>query len=201
MRESILAGLMIAIGAALFLILSGPLGAFFFSIGLLTILYFKFSLFTGKAGLLGSREIKPWKLLQIYFGNLLGCTLGVVLLRLAGLGSKLLDPATAIINIRIGNLWFENIALGIICGLLMYIAVNQYNKAPYVTIMCVMGFILMGANHCIADMVYILIAITAENWYPTVMALVYTTIGNIIGCNLIAVTQSQKQSGSSSSSS
>ena len=63
MRESILAGLMIAIGAALFLILSGPLGAFFFSIGLLTILYFKFSLFTGKAGLLGSREIKPWKLL------------------------------------------------------------------------------------------------------------------------------------------
>ena len=51
MRNSILAGIMISIGAALYLVIGGIPGAILFSIGLLTILYFQFHLFTGKAGL------------------------------------------------------------------------------------------------------------------------------------------------------
>lgn len=201
MKQSICAGFMIAMGAALYLVIGGPLGAFFFSIGLLTILFFKFSLFTGKAGLLGEKKITPLNLFYIYVGNLIGSLAGVGLLLLAGLEPKLAEPAAAIIQTRITNLWFENIALGVICGLLMYIAVNQYSLAPYMTIMCVMGFILVGANHCIADMAYVIIAITVENWFPTIMALICTTIGNIIGCNLIPICQSKMQSGSLSSSS
>ena len=52
MIRSILAGLTIALAAGIYLVVGGPLGAFMFSLGLLTILHFQFYLFTGKAGLL-----------------------------------------------------------------------------------------------------------------------------------------------------
>ena len=40
MIQSVLAGLMIALAAGIYLIVGGPLGAFLFSLGLLTILWF-----------------------------------------------------------------------------------------------------------------------------------------------------------------
>ena len=69
---SILAGMMIAIGGIIYLTLSGIEGALLFSMGLLTILCLKLELFTGKAGLLATREIKPGKLFEIWIGNFLG---------------------------------------------------------------------------------------------------------------------------------
>lgn len=185
MKQSILAGLMIALSAAIYLTIGGPLGAFMFSLGLLTILHFKFSLFTGKAGLLSTKQINGMQLSTIYLCNFIGCACGVAILFCAGLGSTIVSPATAILLTRINNIWYENIALGIICGILMYIAVNHYPTAPYVTMMSVAAFILLGANHCIADMVYTLIAATGETLLPAITALMCTTFGNIIGCNLI----------------
>lgn len=55
MIKSIMAGFMITLAAAIYLTVSGALGAFMFAIGLLTILIFQFNLFTGKAGLLAQR--------------------------------------------------------------------------------------------------------------------------------------------------
>lgn len=57
---AILAGFMIGVGAIINLIVGGIWGAIFFSLGLMTIIYFKFNLFTGKAGLLMTREISIW---------------------------------------------------------------------------------------------------------------------------------------------
>jgi hypothetical protein len=48
--KSILAGLAIAIGAIIFLSLGSPYGAIFFSVGLYIVLWYKFSLYTGKIG-------------------------------------------------------------------------------------------------------------------------------------------------------
>lgn len=185
MRNSILAGIMISIGAALYLVIGGIPGAILFSIGLLTILYFQFHLFTGKAGLFAEGKIRPGELCKIWCGNLIGCAIGVIILTLAGLGPAIIPAATAILATRISNIYFVNMFLGVLCGILMYIAVNQYEKAPYMTIMCVAAFILLGANHCIADMVYTLIAATPETIGPGIAALIWTTIGNVIGCNLI----------------
>lgn len=197
MIQSIAAGFMITLAATLFLVVGETFGAFMFSLGLLTILYFKFHLFTGKAGLLIDGDITPRQLVKIWFGNLCGCGICTVLLIASGLWVSIVEAASAIILVRITNSWIENIALGIICGLLMNIAVQQYPTAPYVTIMSVMGFILLGANHCIADMAYMLIAATPETILPMIAALLCTTAGNVIGCNLIPY--SQKQSASSSS--
>ena len=184
MIKSILAGFMISIGAGLYLTVGGPVGAFLFSGGLLTILEFGFYLFTGKAGLLATKEIKWWQLALIWGGNLVGTAGGALLLNAAGLGATAVGPATAIILKRIGNTWFENVLLGILCGVLMYIAVKVFKDMPYLTIMCVAAFILLGANHCVADMVYMFLS--GVNWSAFVSVL-FTTLGNIIGCNLIGV--------------
>ena len=197
MIKSIMAGFMITLAAAIFLIVGGPLGAFMFSIGLLTILYFQFNLFTGKAGLLAQRQIKPLSLATIWIGNLIGCALCSLLLLATPLGASLSMGAAAITLTRISNLWFENIILGIFCGILMYIGVKQYPTAPYVTILSVASFILLGANHCVADMAYMFLAADTKILLPASAALLFTTAGNVIGCNLIPY--SQKQSASSSS--
>lgn len=182
---SILAGLMIAIAAGLYLIIGGPLGAGLFAIGLLTILLFELKLFTGKAGLLAQGKITPVELLSIWCGNFVGACGGAFLLADCGLDEKIGPAATAILNTRITNEWYENVFLGVICGILMYIAVSQFKAAPYLTIMCVAAFILFGANHCVADMVYMSLAATTETLGPAITALFFTTIGNLIGTNII----------------
>ena len=48
---SIIAGIMIGIGGLVNLSIGGVVGAIVFSVGLLTIIYYQFALFTGKAGL------------------------------------------------------------------------------------------------------------------------------------------------------
>lgn len=200
MIKSIVAGFMIALAAAIYLTVGGALGAFMFAIGLLTILFFQFNLFTGKAGLLAQRQIKPSFLAAIWIGNLIGCALCSLLLLATPLGSSLAAGAAAITLTRISNLWFENIILGVFCGVLMYIGVKQYPIAPYVTILSVASFILLGANHCIADMAYMFLAANTKIILPASAALLCTTAGNIIGCNIIPLIQSsQKQSVTSSS--
>ena len=73
MIKSILAGFMIALSAAIYLSVGGVIGAFMFSIGLLSILYFQYSLFTGKAGMLAEGAIRPERLVLVWLGNLIGC--------------------------------------------------------------------------------------------------------------------------------
>ena len=54
---SILTGFLIGVGGIINLYIGGIEGAFFFSLGLITIVIFKGELFTGKAGLLTTNEI------------------------------------------------------------------------------------------------------------------------------------------------
>ena len=185
MIGSIAAGFMIAVSALIYLVVGAPLGAFMFAFGLLSILIFQFSLFTGKAGLLATKEVRFAQLLKIWIGNFIGCAFGAVLVRMTPIGSEVATKALSIINVRIGNLWIENIALGILCGVMMYVGVRGFLTAPYLTILSVAAFILIGANHCVADMAYISLAANAETLIPALAALLFTTLGNIIGTNIV----------------
>lgn len=191
MIESIFAGLLIAMGGAMYLAIGGVVGAIMFSLGLLTILHFQLRLFTGKAGLLLSGDIRPVRLGLIWCGNLLGTGIGAMLCLLVSWSDKhgFMQGATNIMNTRISNMWFENIILGIFCGLLMYVAVTAYETKPWVTVMCVSAFILSGFNHCIADMFYFFMASPHINIGLAAITILCTTIGNVIGCNLIPLCQ------------
>lgn len=185
MIKSIMAGFMIALAAAIYLTVGGALGAFMFAIGLLTILIFQFSLFTGKAGLLSQKKIDVKQLAEVWFGNLIGCFICAFMLQLTPIGEAVAAKALDITMIRIGNLWYENIILGIFCGLFMYIGVNSFLGYPYVTILSVASFILLKTNHCVADMAYMFLAASEEIILPALTALMFTTIGNLIGTNII----------------
>lgn len=185
MYRSILAGFMISLGAAAYLLVGGVTGAVLFSLGLLTILYFKLSLFTGQAGRFIDQEVGIFELGKIWLGNAVGCWVGACVMEFAGVMEKLQEGASAIIAARVENGILENFALGVICGVLMYVAVKYYERWPVATIMSVAAFILMGANHCVADMCYALYGWDWSCALAMCVALLSTTCGNFVGCNLI----------------
>ena len=182
---SIVAGMMIAIGGIIFLTLSGLEGALLFSMGLLTILCLKLELFTGKAGLLTTREITPGKLLEIWIGNFIG-TLGMALMLLfTPRGIELSNKAMEIVAVRLANGFFVNLIYGIFCGILMFMAVKTWqitNGNPFYAMMPVGIFIVCGFNHCVADMFYLHMGCLHISDYHV---LIPTTIGNIAGTNII----------------
>jgi formate/nitrite transporter FocA (FNT family) len=160
-------------------------GALLFCIGSLTILHFIWNLFTGKAGLLAKKEIKPLDLLLVWCGNAIGCFTCGLLIRLAK--PDFADGATlaAIINTRCTNEIYENLILGVFCGVLMYIAVASYSTTPFLAVLYVATFILSGFNHCVADMFYFAAGATIDTILPMTIAIITTSVGNLFGCNLI----------------
>ena len=185
---AILAGIMIALGATTYLTVGGLAGALMFAVGLMAVLAFELKLFTGKAGMLADGTIGGKELAAIWGGNLIGCGIAGCIVEMTPVFERIRDAATAITQTRIDNLWYENIFLGVLCGILMYIAVNGYKATKNIlyAVMPVGAFILIGANHCVADMYYWIVGSTnIEMIGAGALALLCTTIGNIIGCNVI----------------
>ena len=183
----IFAGLMISMGGYLYLTLGGTIGSIFFAIGLMSIVHFKLHLFTGKAGLLATKEISALTLVVIWLTNFIGCALGGIVTQLTPKGQVLAELASAIVEAKTANTFLENMILGIGCGILMYIAVRGYQDTKNLVFVFapVAAFIIAGFNHCVADMFYLSIG---ANKVKDFLILIPTTIGNIIGTNLIPIT-------------
>ena len=185
MKLSILAGFLIGMGGIVNLIVGDALGAIFFSLGLITICTFKYSLFTGKAGLLAKKVIEPWELCGIWIGNFVGTLCCAMLVRLTPKAEEISNAALKIVETRMAQTAIENIVLGIFCGILMYIAVTGYEKTNnyLFCVAPVVFFILCGFNHCVADMFYssCISTTTWAHWSH----LIATTFGNLIGTNII----------------
>lgn len=189
--RSILAGLVIAIGAICNLTVGGYLGPIVFAVGLMSVLLFEMDLFTGKAGLLASGEIDCAKLASIWCGNFIGCAGGTIIAMATPQFEKIISAAKDIVMIRNSNSSMENFILGIGCGILMYIAVNGYKKTKnfIAFILPVVVFILCGFNHCVADMFYLSIGAIV---FGDFVSLLPTTLGNICGCCVIPVFKAQQ---------
>lgn len=178
--KSILAGVFIALGALVYLPVGGVAGAVLFSVGLLAVLRFDAELFTGKAGLLATKEISVWKLGEIWCGNFLGTALITFIIGLTPRYATIAETARNIVQVRKDNGFAANLMLGILCGILMYIAVKGFLEAqPIYAILPVAVFILAGFNHCVADMMYCNLVTSG---YET---LIPTTVGNLAGCCFI----------------
>lgn len=178
---SIFAGFMIGLGGIAYLTIGGPIGAIFFSLGLITVLTFKLELFTGKAGLLATKEIKPKELVRIWIGNFIGASVCGLLVSMTPLGQVLSEKAAGILATRSQALPQVNLIYGVFCGMLMSIAVMGFKATGnyLFAIAPVAFFILCGFNHCVADMFYTSIGF---NEWQELLHLIPTTIGNVIGC-------------------
>lgn len=170
--KSILAGCAISIGAMVFVGVGGGwIGATLFSIGLYLVLWYGLNLYTGKVGYANSfKDIVS--LIIIFIGNLIGCALSFA----TPFSQMAADMAAAKLALP---LWLVFVK-AIICGILIYAGVDQYKKQKqYAPIIAVPAFILAGAEHCIADICYFIMARTIS--IEVIVFILVVVIGNAIG--------------------
>ena len=176
--RSILAGMCIGLGGAIFIKLGGVIGACMFAFGLLTIVHFKLPLYTGTASFIQLNKFKEYKkMFIILFGNIIGCIL------LSYVNIKGID-GTAIIQSRIDTSYLQCLFNAIGCGLIMTLIVKGgRDKNLLLILFGIPLFILLGFYHSIADAFYMMVSpIELRNLffgrYWTIV------LGNFIGCNI-----------------
>lgn len=172
--KSILAGISIGIASMMFLKINTFIGAILFSFGLITVIKYKWYLFTGQAGF--NTNIKF--LSKVLFFNIIG-----------GILVSYLIPSTvnSIVLTRLNNGYF-NFLLAIGCGFIMTTSVKFAKENNYLPLLLgVPVFILCGFPHCVADVVYYFscpIDFLFINIKDILIVYLSTVIGNYIGCNL-----------------
>ena len=190
--RGIFAGLMIGIGGTIYLSLDNKIiGSFLFSIGLLMICMYNMNLYTGKIGyIVVNKKSYLIELLLTLIGNFIG----TYILALAMLNSRfnsISDKAKVICDMKLNDNLLSILILSCLCGILMYIAVNNYKKhstsiGKYMGIfMCVMVFILSGFEHSVANMFYFSVA-GMLSW-NTLLYIFVMVMGNSIGAILISL--------------
>lgn len=170
-KKSILAPLLIACGVAVSLAVKEPLSAFLFAFGLITVCILEANLFTGKVGYYW--RDKKLKLLEILFLNLVfGWLFGFLL----SLTSSNLVIEAAQIKVSSWTFDFSFLIKSILCGVIMYLAVELYRRNNYLGILFgIPLFILSGFQHCIAN---IIVMGVARTFSPTIILCI---IGNSAG--------------------
>ena len=190
--KGLYAGIMIGIGGVAYLAIPNKMvGSFIFSIGLLTVCMYSLNLYTGKIGyILVNKLSYVVELIISLLGNFVGTFLVGNSMRLTRY-TNLIETAKEIVNVKLNDSVLSILILSIFCGIIMYIAVNNYKKensdiGKYIIIlMGVMAFILCGFEHCVANMFYFSIA---GVWNLKVfLYLLVMILGNSLGSILIAL--------------
>jgi len=178
--RSILAGICIALGGAIFVKLGGVIGAVMFAFGLLCVVHFKLPLYTGTAGFI---ELNKWqeykKMLLILFGNIVGCFMFATLFE----HTSLLETSNIIQN-RLDTSYIQCLFNAIGCGLIMTLIVKGgRDKNQLLILFGIPLFILLGFYHSIADAYYMcgVDLSTRLEYLPKYGVIV---LGNFIGCNI-----------------
>ncbi len=193
--NSIMGGLMIGVGGTIYLSMDNKvIGAFLFAIGLLSIVEYGFSLYTGKIGyIIGSKKSYYKELLITLLGNFVGTLICAVLIRQTRYAVPLIKKANNIIMLKTNDSYISVFILSILCGLLMYFAVNTYKKGEHVLgkylaiFMGVMVFILAGFEHCVANMYYFSLT---HIWDMKVLLVMFIMIlGNSLGAIIIPLSE------------
>ena len=176
--RSILAGICIGLGGAIFLKLGGVIGACMFAFGLLTVVHFKLPLYTGTAGFIELNKFNEYgKMLYILMGNILGCIL------LSYMNIKDID-GSQIIQSRLDAGYLQSFLNAIGCGLIMTLIVQGGRDKNWLLILFgIPLFILLGFYHSIADAFYMMVTpMDLRNEYFLTYWIIVA--GNFVGCNI-----------------
>lgn len=188
-KKSISAGMMIGISSIIYLICPNKmLGAFLFAIGLFIICTFDMHLFTGKVGYIFENKNNP-NCIKIWIGNLIGCLITIIPMRIAKGEISLI--AYDMIQKKLDNNFMSIIILSVFCGMLMYIAVEnfQHNENNFAKIiglfLCVSSFIICGFEHSIANMCYCIFSINSLSLaINSFIFILIVSVANGVGANL-----------------
>ncbi|MDE5977595.1 MAG: formate/nitrite transporter family protein [Turicibacter sp.] len=178
--SGMLAGLFIALGYTIYLLMYGQMsdpfvgkivGAFLFPVALILILLTGADLFTGNT-LIGKayfkKEVKLSAFIKnlalVWVGNLLGVLLGVALLTGAhlfttGVSEQVAENIRHLAEVKVNTLTTSEVFFrGILCNILIAGGVYVAYCAKDVTGKCILNivivavFALMGVEHCVANM-------------------------------------------------
>ncbi len=185
--NSFLAGVCIAIGGTIFLSVDNKVvGASLFSIGLFMIVIRSLNLYTGKVGYIFDN--KPKFLIEVLVtivGNFIGTFAVGNVLRFTRIYESINEKANGLCTIKIEDSMISIFILAIFCGILMFLAVDNYKnvKDPigkYLSVyMAVVVFILCGFEHSIANMYYFSVA---NLWsFKVVLYIIIMILGNAVG--------------------
>lgn len=184
--SAIAAGMMVGIGGAVYMSCDNKyVGAVLFSVALLTICYMGMYLFTGKIGFLA--ESFSWDtvkhLLVGLLGNFVGATSFGYAVRFAR--PSITEKAVSACSGKLDNNFLAWIALGAMCGILMYVAVKIYREKNSVwgIFFCIPVFILCGFEHSIANMFYFALANMLTVKY--IAFILCVVLGNAVGAMIL----------------
>ncbi|MCR5536083.1 MAG: formate/nitrite transporter family protein [Succinivibrio sp.] len=183
LRSAILAGLCIGLGGIVNLKTGGVVGAILFSFGLLTVVHYRYKLFTGTAGFTETRQ-QFIDLIIILLGNILGCLMLAYTIDLAL--PDLYQPASDILFNRLKLSPLQGFILAIFCGFVMTASVRHARENRFLPLLFgVPLFILCGFLHSIADAFYYALALLHHD-LSVELVILYSCIvaGNFVGCNL-----------------
>ena len=149
------------------------------------------NLYTGMIGYILDNNLRYLKTLTFtLLGNFIGTIITAYLIlntRIANISIR----AKEISMVKIDDNYISIFILSIFCGILMYIAVNNFKKSEDIIIkylsifICVIVFILCGFEHCIANMYYISLA---KMWsLKAILTMIFMIVGNSFGSILIAI--------------
>lgn len=172
-------------------------GAVAFCVGLYLVCGFGMNLFTGKIGYFLHPGSKMFYL-HVWLGNLCGALIAALLVRIAR--ADLTPVASNLIDTKNARSLLVLFAQAIMCGVLMYGAVDNYSRNRNMVgvcglVFCVCAFILCGFEHSIANMGYVLIGLSsADQILPSLVMLLVVSLGNSVGAIAFdSLMQSKKQ--------
>lgn len=168
------------------------LGGLLFSFGLFTIIQCGFALYTGKVGYIPeNKPIYIREVLITLLENIIGTGVAAGLARLTRIGTTLQERASAAMDTKMNDSVLSQIVLGLFCGLLMYLAVDNGKRCKqsgsdfsfvFGTAVPVMVFIFCGFNHSIADCFYMF---AANPSFKGGLYVLTVAVGNALGGMLI----------------
>ena len=181
MIKSFCAGICIGLGGLVYLSVENKMvGAFLFSIGLFSVLIFKLDLYTG----LVCKPIVLAEKPSLLVTSLVGNSVGAVYIGLLPSVNHVGFAHDLCIN-KLNKDSLEWLVMAIVCGMFIALAVYGWTecKGNYSHIMVmlgVMGFILSGAEHVVADAFYFSMARMITD--PDVLIrLLMCAFGNFLG--------------------
>lgn len=182
--KAVLAGVCISIGGIAYLSMNcGVIGAILFTIGLLAVVHYEYSLYTGTAGFVNDGNDIANLFRTILLGNVVGCML-------CGFGVRwtmpeLAEAAEHIVALRMSTPLPSVIVRSIFCGILMTTAVTFAKQGSYLPLLwAVPAFIVSGFYHSIADAFYMSVGLGPNDMLCASITWATTVIGNFIGCNI-----------------
>lgn len=197
---SILAGVSISIGAAIYLLCSNKIvGAFLFAVGILMVMEFKFLLYTGYVPTNRENQKFTDYLINstfVFFGNLIGGGITALLLSLTRLKDSLYQATLSLCETKLNDHLLSIFILSIFCGIIIagiVKATNLKKQVIYVAMM-IATFILCSFEHVVANSFYFAFSLKLFTFKGLLFMLVCLA-GNFVGgliCSFIKSPEEKK---------